>query len=89
MGAIAAMTLDCIADLLNDTYEDGQDVSESEKDKSLVRACFKVLQSLLESPAIEGGKRKFKTEPAAILLPNQLWIMRPLHKMTFIGKFPC
>ena len=80
------MTLDCVVSLLNDTFEDGQDISESDEDKNLVKACFKVLQSLLESSDFEGDSRKFKVEPTVILLPNQLWIMRPLHEMTFIGK---
>ena len=82
------MTLDCITDILHDHYEEGEDISESDEDQVLVKACFKVLQSLLESPAIEGGMNKFKREPEAILLPNQLWIMRPLHELTFIGKLP-
>ena len=87
-GAQKTLTLDCVVSLLNDTFEHGQDISESDEDKNLVKACFKVLQSLLESFDIEGGSRKFKDEPTFILLPNQLWIMRPLHKMTFIGKPP-
>ena len=72
--------------LLNDTFIDGQYISDSDEDKNLVKACFKVLQSQLESPDFEGVSRKFKVEPTVILLPNQLWIMRPLHKMTFVGK---
>ena len=87
IGAKYVITLDCVTDLLHDTFEDGEDISESEEDKILVKACFKVFQSLLESSGMEGGMRKFKVEPDAILLPNQLWIMRPLHELTFIGKF--
>ena len=87
-GAQETLTLDCVVSLLNDTFEDGQDISELDEDKNLVKACFKVLQSLLESSASEKGSRKFKVEPTFILLPNQLWILRPLHKMTFIGKPP-
>ena len=87
-GAQETLTLDCVVSLLNDTFEDGQDISELDEDKNLVKACFKVLQSLLEFSAPEGGSRKFKVEPTFILLPNQLWILRPLHKMTFIGKPP-
>ena len=82
-GATSKMSLECVTNLLS-RYEN-EDLSESPADQNLVKACFNVLRELLETG--EKEDRLFKETPQAIFLPNQLWIMRPLHEMTFIGWY--